>query len=174
MKIEKLLTEHALSSFAALSPYHIATLKRIADGRIDPFSDVSEKTQDLMDDLVNLGMLDATYDLTDAGTKAINVSNKLGSQDLRDAKQKAIARRAIRRKESPLPDVPVDDLGDDSDDLDSELEKDNDMSDFGGTLAPPTPITKKRDNVKALKKSDFETFKDKEDFLNKDDYDWDQ
>ena len=174
MKIERLLENASMASFGALSPFHIATLKRIADGRLDPLGEVSPKTQEYLDELVNLGFLDATYDISDAGQRAISVASKIGTQDLRDAKRKGAARRAANMKDAPVVDVPVDDLGDDlGDDLDSELEKDDIDVDFGGTLSTPKKKKVVRDTVRPLRATDFDTLDGKSDFIDKE-FDWEE
>lgn len=170
MKIEKLLTEDmAMSSFGALTPFHIATLKRVADGRLDPLGELNPKTQEYLDQLADLGFLDAAYGLSNAGERAIGVANKIGTQDLRDVRQKAAARRATNTRDNPVVDVPVDDLGDD--DLDDELDQDVDM-DLGGTLTTPKKKVT-RDTVKPLRHSDFETLDGKEDFIDNE-FDWEE
>ncbi len=172
MKIQKLLTEDsAVASFGALTPFHISTLKRIANGRLDPFSEVSPQTQELLDDLVDLGMLDTTYDVTSSGVKAIRMSSQVGTQDLRDAKRKAMARRAIASREQPVKDVEVD--LDDEEDFEPEEEFSSSDEDLGGTLRTEPKKPSKIDRVKPLRKDDFGSFKDKEDFMD-DEFDWEE
>lgn len=172
MKIEQLLTEKfATSSFSALTPFHIATLKRIADGRLDPFGEISEKTQAYLDELVNLGFLDPAYGLSDTGERAINIANKIGTQDLRDVKRKAAARRMANAKDAPV-QVDVDVEDDDEDEYGGEdVDQDVDV-DLGGTLTQPKKKVK-RDRVAPLRSTDFETLDGKEDFIDNE-FDWEE
>lgn len=180
MKIRSLLEDSsAYQAFGAVTPFHVSLLKRIASGRFDPLQDdnIDPSTQNRLEDLVNLGLLDDIYSVTPNGEKTINISSSVGTQDLRDARAKAAARRAMNAKNNAEPtinDFSMDNEDDEDDDLDDTDEVSGD-EDLGGTLRPTTvkkPVTSK---VKPIRRDDFSSF-DKDDIKSFDDegeYRWD-
>jgi hypothetical protein len=128
MKIKELLNEDAPvyshQMFDSLTPFEIGILKRIADDQIDPLTPKNERVAAVIDSLMDKGLLDHSYGLTPAAEKVVNVaaSKKLTPYDIRDAKRKAAARRAMVSKgktDVSLPAVELDDEGG-ADDLEDD------------------------------------------------------
>lgn len=110
MKIQEILNENAVLAFRDLDPMQTAVLNKIGTGR----ALVSQREQDIMDNLVDLGLVDLGGDLTDQGTKALELVKRYGTRDAR-----AIQRRSL--KPSQLgPRGSYTDKGDVGEDLGSE------------------------------------------------------
>lgn len=94
MDIRKILKESAFGpalAYRHLDPLHVGMLRKIADGRFDPHSQLSGKVEAVLDDLVQFGLLtDFDYTITPEGQKALQYADKLGgSVDRRVAQQRS-------------------------------------------------------------------------------------
>lgn len=152
----------------AVTPLQTGLLKRIAAKTLDPLvHTLNARTHEALDGLVDLGLLDATFDLTPEGQSYVRNSERTMSADRQDAASKSQARKAMKGKTQAPADVDVeDDLGDEEAD-----EDDADDSDLDGTIRVAKPKTK----VNPLHSDDFKSF-DKDDMKGIDDegeYKWD-
>jgi hypothetical protein len=158
MRITEVLKEdanEAIRVFQSLSPLHVAVLKRVNSGDLDPLN-ASDRVQGVLDDLLTLNLLDNTYDVTPSGLNTLRIASKVETGDLRDARKKAAARRAMNQRNSE-PDVDVDVELDGDDEVVGDEIEDTPEEELGGTLAKPKKV-KKKDRVKALRRDDFRSF----------------
>jgi len=152
----------------AVSPLQIGLLRKISLKQLDPLAQsLSHKTHEALEGLIALGLLDATYDLTDAGTKFVRNAKKVDSPDLQDARSKMQARKAMKRDTQ----IPKDNIeGLDDEDLDDEPETDDEEG-MTGTVR----VAKNKSKVDPLRSDDFDSF-NKDDLKGMDDegeYKWD-
>lgn len=87
MKIQEILNENAVLAFRDLDPMQTAVLNKIGANR----ALVSQREQDIMDNLVDLGLVDLGGELTDQGAKALELVKRYGTRDAR-----AIQRRSLK------------------------------------------------------------------------------
>ena len=172
MKIRPLLNEDVFQTFdsGAVSPLHVAMLKKLASGTFDPLTGLNPRIEATLDDMMDLGLIDSAYELTPAGQRTITVASKVETPALKDARRKAAFRRDIARKERPEPVEVEVELDDDGFEPDDDVSGDDDL---GGTLR--TEKKKRKSNVKALSRDDFSSFdKEDDDYLDDDgEYKWD-
>lgn len=100
MKIQTILNEDVAPatapsiSFNDLNTLQVRTLTRIANGEVDVDS-ADEKEYDIMSDLVELGLLDAEYQLAQRGMNAVALAKKLGgSAEVLAARQRTQAMKS--------------------------------------------------------------------------------
>lgn len=146
-----------------VTPLQTGLLKRIASGKLDPFSDnLNDRIQGALDGLVDLDLLDATYDLTPTGEKFVRNTSKMVSPAMQDAQAKTQAIRSMKPVKNL--EVPVDDDGDNAG-LDPEDDMDGNEDELN-SVSPDKPMRKKKGN--ALRYDDTLSF-DNDD----DGYQWD-
>lgn len=86
MQLKTVLKENAMLTFRDLSSFQIAMVKKIADGNFD-LDNLMPKDWAIMDQLQDLGLIDAQYNLTPVGSRAAELGKKFGSTDLRRARE---------------------------------------------------------------------------------------
>lgn len=110
MHIQEILNEEVAQvtaptvTFNDLNTLQVRTLLRIANGEVDVDS-ASEKEYDIMTDLVDLGLLDQEYQLSQRGSNAVLIAKKLGgSAEVQAARQRT---QAMQNATGDVEDVEV-------------------------------------------------------------------
>jgi hypothetical protein len=170
MKIQTILNErqHEISPieiFKSLSPLQIGAVKRIAAGNLDPFAhELSEKTHALLDSLIDMGVLEQDYSLSPLGQRIHDISSKVASKDVRDARKAGFRKEFDALKRITGKNQRPTNVEDEDDEDDGEIE-DLDVEDE--TIAKPLRARKKP-AVRELERDDFKSF-DKDDMNDLDD-----
>lgn len=176
MKITSILNERQqeispIQIFKTLTPLQIGAIKRIAAGNLDPFAhELSEKTHALMDSLVDMGVLEQDYSLSQLGQRVNDISSRISSKDVRDARKSQFRKEfdALKRVTGKKRPTEVEVEGDDEDDGVEADEGDDEE-------VVAKPRKRAGSAVKELERDDFDSF-DKDDARNVDDegeYRWD-
>lgn len=84
MKIQDILNENAVLAFRDLEPMQTAVLNKIGSGR--PL--ISQRENDIMDNLIDLGLVDLGGDITDQGVKTLELVKRYGTRDARAIQQR--------------------------------------------------------------------------------------
>lgn len=186
MKIKDILKEDT-STMSPYDIYHEITSKQLNalyrlskydtdpedENALDPFDDeLSKKTHDTLDDLLDMQLINSAYELTPLGKVILKRSYTELPSDRKDAMSKDTNSKSAAKNRKGRPEtveLPVVELEDDED---SPSDLDADESDVNFEQ----PGKPRKERVKSLRKDDFESF-DKDDVKNYDpedgEYKWD-
>lgn len=114
MKILKVLvTENAAVAYRDLSDIQTITLMRVAAGKTE-YDTASPREQGIMDELVDFGLLNMSYEPTPTGLRVAQMGQKYGPRDARRLSQ----RNAAAGVSPVVGDGRYSDVGDRGEDLD--------------------------------------------------------